>query len=88
MCNVAQSEVGTVGLLLLIVLTFVQIFVHVAPVGSTFNITPAREKKTIMSYHFVCLILLVCVSVHIPSLSKLWKEDGVSDKDSEIDGLH
>lgn len=47
-----------------------------------------EKKKPIMSYHFVCLILLVCVSVHIPSLSKLWKEDGVSDKDSEIDGLH
>lgn len=43
-CNVAQAEVWTVGLFVLMIMTFIEIFLHVTLGRSIFDVSPATDK--------------------------------------------
>lgn len=47
--NVAQTEIWTVGLFVLVVMTLAEVFLHVTFVWSILDISPAKQMNTITS---------------------------------------
>lgn len=80
-CNVAQAEVWTVGLFVLMIMTLVEVFLHVTLVWCIFDVSPAGHKNTSSSeslqlflcptYDLSCMCVWACVCVEVLYLRTL-----------------
>lgn len=96
MCDVAQAKVWTVGLLLLVVMTPAEVFLHVTLIWDIFDISPAKDKKKNRNNIYLWIsaqneIGFDCVCMYggtLPQHFKFGKVNRVLNEHREVDGLH